>query len=69
MKVGDLVKVTHGSTDIPNGALAVVVRTDWPGACRLPSDWNLYGLRLVSHPITRVVRFRRHSLELVNESR
>jgi hypothetical protein len=70
MKVGDLVKITHGSMGIPNGALAVVVRACWPGMPRHTySDWNLYGLRLVSHPIARVVRFRAHSLELVNESR
>jgi hypothetical protein len=69
VKVGDLVKIAHGSTGIPNGTLALVVRARWPGVDSSPSECSLYSLRLVSHPATRAVRFRAHSLELISESR
>ena len=77
MRVGDLVQITRGTTSIPNGTLAVVVRANnegcddsiRPAYIRRAGDWRLYGLRLTDHAITRVVRFRGHSLELISESR
>jgi hypothetical protein len=70
VKIGDLVKITHGTSNISDGTLAMVVRgrSPWAGPI-CPNEYSLYSLRLVSHPVTRVVRFRAHSLELVNESR
>ena len=69
MKIGDLVKITYGTYDISVGTLAVVVQDSWPGMDLKPHPRSLYSLRLVGHPITRAVKFRAESLELVSESR
>jgi hypothetical protein len=64
MKVGDLVRITHGPSNIPTGTLALIVVA--------PSNnlWTgLFKLKLVGHGISRLVRFRADSLEVVSEAR
>jgi hypothetical protein len=65
VKVGDLVRITHGPSNIPTGTLALIVVA--------PSDrrWSagLFKLKLMGHGISRLVRFRADSLEVVSEGR